>query len=81
MSAPINLNHIIIYGGTNTSRYNMATYIQSSQPISYRIQLVVGTFPTINNETNYIFLTDSLSLIPANVRQQSVILSKPLVCI
>ena len=82
MSTPKTLQHIIIIGETNTSRHNMANYVRRIQKIGYTIQLITGAWPTtLNDNANYMFITSSLSLIPAHIQTISVILSKPLVCI
>ena len=83
MATPQDINHIIITGENNTSRFNMADYVGKLQKISYTKQLIVGpSFPlTLPLTANYIFITHSLKLIPLSIQKKSVILSKPLVCI
>ena len=82
MATPQDVNHIIITGENNTSRFNMANSVNKIQKISYRTHLVVDTFTLpLPLTTNYIFITQSLKLIPLSIQKKSVILSKPLVCI
>ena len=77
------LNHIIIIGESNTELHNMAGYISKAQKIKYKILLVIKgvNFPTLTEGVNYIFVSKSLDAFPSSVKDVSIILKRPLICI
>jgi hypothetical protein len=71
----LSIKHIVISGGTDTSRHNIAFSMKRYQKIKYTIQVVLPrkNFPLLE-DLNYMLLTPSLDLIPQDIKKISVLL-------